>query len=426
MRLAEDKIKEAILHPDREIRERAVRYFTAALSDDPDVMPLVIRAVETYGWEECYALIARLVELRQSEETAAWVVRSLDDPGLPDSVAFSLSRVPVEADPALFLAHEPAVLAARHFRFELRETFTERLRTLAWDEATCWQKLEEFCAEAGAAEDIGDVSFEYANHLGGVMGRFGRQGEGKIVDLLSRHADHSTNNPMQWMEPILCVAAGRARLESAVPHLVAKLHQEVDYLSEDCTDALIRIGTPAVVEAVAEAYPAAGMYFRVDAIAVLEQAHSDLAVEKCVELLGLEQDREMRRSLAEALLGQFAREGIEAARQQLAGRDLDLEDRELRSLLLETCGMMGETFPEYEQWKETDRAEREAEERRRKAFAGSSRGRIEAAVERFTSLQAGVPPGLMMPAERDTPAKAGRNDPCPCGSGKKYKKCCLK
>jgi uncharacterized protein YecA (UPF0149 family) len=22
-------------------------------------------------------------------------------------------------------------------------------------------------------------------------------------------------------------------------------------------------------------------------------------------------------------------------------------------------------------------------------------------------------------------AKVGRNDPCPCGSGKKYKKCCL-
>ncbi|HDP1356122.1 TPA: SEC-C domain-containing protein, partial [Klebsiella pneumoniae] len=22
-------------------------------------------------------------------------------------------------------------------------------------------------------------------------------------------------------------------------------------------------------------------------------------------------------------------------------------------------------------------------------------------------------------------AKVGRNDPCPCGSGKKYKQCCL-
>jgi SEC-C motif/PBS lyase HEAT-like repeat len=27
--------------------------------------------------------------------------------------------------------------------------------------------------------------------------------------------------------------------------------------------------------------------------------------------------------------------------------------------------------------------------------------------------------------ERPHPAKIGRNDPCPCGSGKKYKKCCL-
>ena len=23
-------------------------------------------------------------------------------------------------------------------------------------------------------------------------------------------------------------------------------------------------------------------------------------------------------------------------------------------------------------------------------------------------------------------SKIGRNDPCPCGSGKKYKKCCLR
>jgi preprotein translocase subunit SecA len=26
---------------------------------------------------------------------------------------------------------------------------------------------------------------------------------------------------------------------------------------------------------------------------------------------------------------------------------------------------------------------------------------------------------------RRTKPKIGRNDPCPCGSGKKYKKCCM-
>ncbi|MDI7269463.1 MAG: SEC-C metal-binding domain-containing protein [Myxococcota bacterium] len=30
----------------------------------------------------------------------------------------------------------------------------------------------------------------------------------------------------------------------------------------------------------------------------------------------------------------------------------------------------------------------------------------------------------MFPAFRAGP-KVGRNDPCPCGFGKKYKKCCL-
>jgi uncharacterized protein YecA (UPF0149 family) len=29
-----------------------------------------------------------------------------------------------------------------------------------------------------------------------------------------------------------------------------------------------------------------------------------------------------------------------------------------------------------------------------------------------------------LPIERNEPI-IGRNDPCPCGSGKKYKKCCL-
>jgi preprotein translocase subunit SecA len=35
--------------------------------------------------------------------------------------------------------------------------------------------------------------------------------------------------------------------------------------------------------------------------------------------------------------------------------------------------------------------------------------------------------GSGQPGDQDLPRrlKAGRNDPCPCGSGKKYKKCCL-
>ena len=46
MRLPAEKIKEAILHPDRELREAAVFYFADAHSPDPTIMPLVIQAID--------------------------------------------------------------------------------------------------------------------------------------------------------------------------------------------------------------------------------------------------------------------------------------------------------------------------------------------------------------------------------------------
>ena len=53
------------------------------------------------------------------------------------------------------------------------------------------------------------------------------------------------------------------------------------------------------------------------------------------------------------------------------------------------------------------------------ALSGGGRRRREQSATATRSLQAVAAPALA--ASR---AKAGRNDPCPCGSGKKYKKCC--
>ncbi|MBQ8250185.1 MAG: preprotein translocase subunit SecA [Clostridia bacterium] len=52
-------------------------------------------------------------------------------------------------------------------------------------------------------------------------------------------------------------------------------------------------------------------------------------------------------------------------------------------------------------------------------FAGGAQTRPAAATNRGSASQTGI----VSPTARTTP-KVGRNDPCPCGSGKKYKKCC--
>jgi len=78
MRLPESKIKEAILHPDADIREWAVRYFAQSFSRDTSLVPLVIQAVERYGREGAYHLVGASTDLAHTDETISWVVEELN------------------------------------------------------------------------------------------------------------------------------------------------------------------------------------------------------------------------------------------------------------------------------------------------------------------------------------------------------------
>lgn len=56
---------------------------------------------------------------------------------------------------------------------------------------------------------------------------------------------------------------------------------------------------------------------------------------------------------------------------------------------------------------------------------GEDLGDTEISMEEvMEEMSGGVPFGsLAQPIKRERP-KIGRNEPCPCGSGKKFKKCC--
>ena len=334
MRYLEDKIEEAVLHPEIEIRDRATSYFAKSFSTDPGIMPLVIEAVQTYGKADAYHQIGLAKGLRQSEDTIAWVVRELNDPQTDqfDNYAYNLSMVLLVADPALLLPRESAILEARHFLPDLREPFTERLRMRSWDEAMCWQKLEEFCEKGEDEQDTNEIDLGHANRIVEALARYGPQCEAKVHALLYQKVDDYHHNRMTWQEPLVVRLAGQARLESAIPLLVAKLLADGgDLLNEECAEALTRIGTPAVLEAVAETFSRAAQHFRLYATDPLEHIHSDLAVEKCVRLVAQERDHRIRTGLVHALLCHFAYEGIDAARQLLVGRELDFEGRGLRN-----------------------------------------------------------------------------------------------
>jgi hypothetical protein len=442
VRYPEAKIKEAILHPDIEIRGRATTYFAKSFSPDVSIMPVVIKAVETYGRDnKTYELIGAARELAQTEETIAWVIDELNDEscGSYDSYAYNLSMVLVEADPSLLLLRESDILESRHFLGPLRSSITERLRMLSWDEATCWQKLEEFCEEGKDKRYVNDVDLGYADLIVEALARYGQDCETKVLERMAVHVDDYSHHPMKWLEPLLVQLAGQAHLESTVPLIVAKLREDADLLNEACAEALTRIGTPGVLQAIAEEFPNAKWHFRLYSSGPLENIHSDLAVETCLKLLTQEHDENIRRELAHALLSQFAQEGIEVARQLLVGRNLDFEGTGLRNYLLETCVITGDRFPEYDEWLVTEAAEKKEHWKRVKELEGDPVGMMKFALEKLTgekvtdqprakpsspTIQTASP--LTLQQKPASTQKIGRNDPCPCGSGKKFKNCCMK
>lgn len=445
MRLSEEKIKQAILHPQLEIRQRAVRYFDDSYSEDEGVVPLVIQAVEKYGREEAYQLVGGSVNLRHTEETIAWVVEELQDPASEryENYVFNLNRVLCDADLALLLSRESEILETCRFYGGLKNHLIRRLELISWDEAACWQRLEQICEEGKDKRYTNEFDWDFALDLLEALARFGGEVEQRVLSVLSQKIENFEHNPMKWMEPLMVRLAGLLQMEAAIPAILGKLHEDDDVLAGHCIYALSRIGTDAVLAAVAGDFANAERHFRLYAANVFDNIHSDLAVEKTVSLLAGEEDRQIRQDLAHAALSQFAWEATEPVRQLLRSQRLDFELRDLRDYLVETCTIMDVRFPEFDEWRAAGEREREEHRQHMEALKHNPMAALSLAFGRLRDNGASdepeerktIPPAsnlapldeILADSRTDAVSKRiGRNDPCPCGSGKKYKKCCMR
>jgi hypothetical protein len=431
MRLPEAKIREALVHPDKVVRQEALLYFADCYSRDDEVMPLVIRAIETYGRSHAFLHLHMIAQLAQTEATVEWAIRELhreeDKADDLDSYFPALSRLLCSAEPHLLAPRADHILQTPGFFKELASEFRERLQLATWDADQCWKELERICAEGVGKHYSSDVDFGHASR---VVEALARKGEGyvdRILDLLAEEVEDFETDPMTWLEIFLVELAGEMRLERVTPLVVKKLHECGEVLSEECVEALGKVGTDAAAEAVAEGWLESEWDYRVYATSALEKIHSETTARKCLELLPQDKDLDIRTKLADALLSQFADQGIEPVREMVQRRAYDPMSSDLMRKLVAVSTVLGVTFPENPIWKREAEEKRAKQERRMKEM----RGFLQA------PAQPAPPPKPAPARERDdflerkpvpflrTEKQVGRNDPCPCGSGKKFKKCCM-
>src|SRR6266542_2310432 len=116
MRLPEEKIKEAIVHPETLVRQEALLYFADCYSRDAEVMPVAIKAIETYGRSQAFLHVHVLAHLAQTEATVEWAIRELhreeDKADDLDSFFPALSRLLCSSDPQLLASRAEQILQA--------------------------------------------------------------------------------------------------------------------------------------------------------------------------------------------------------------------------------------------------------------------------------------------------------------------------
>jgi hypothetical protein len=413
-RLSEDQIKQGVLHADQDVRSACLHYFADCYSRNPTVMPVVVEALERFGRTQAFHHAHPLADLAQTEETIRWVIGELTDRPRRNAEERRyldiLSRLLCHADPQLLQPHGQEILGSSGFSRDLGQRFADQLNLLSRDAAALWRDLEAICEEGKDKVYTKDVRYGEAEQIVEALARDGDRHANRMMAFLGEKVENVENSPLKWLEPLMVRLAGELRHEPAVPLIVAKLHEDAELLSEECLTALVKIGTDGAVRAVRDAYPTAGSHFQLYASGVLGRVHTDLAVQACIGLLEKEPDLELQNWLAQALVDHFSYQGNEVARQVLLD-DPDLFD--LQRALVPACTLMGQNFPELDGWR------KEAEEKMRPKPIG--RG-----VSVIAPQQASAP-ALVRPRTPPVVAdkKVGRNGPCPCGSGKKFKKCCL-
>ncbi len=460
MRRTESQIKSAILHSEEEIRWTALQYFTSSHTTDTSLMPLVIEAVEELGREQAIGLLRLADDLPQTESTIQWLTEELAKEWdfrqvAHDNHCFVVGLILNNARTDLL---RPEISELKCFPDELRAGFLERLQMAAWDWGTGWDTLEQLARQAA---EQGGLSPEESQRAQRVIESLTRHTEkSELVLGLLRDYDDPSWEWLDWVECYLVELAGRMKLEAAIPSLLVRLHDDDDVeTSEAALDALIWIGGDAVVRAIHGEWLAGEAGFRILAAEVLYRIHTDLSLQTCLNFLPAEEDHDVLDALHQALLAQFADEAVEPVRAAVLGDAEDLWDEalELRQDLVATCTVMGVTFPEYDAWYQdavdddwgwedwNDRRIRESylQEDEEDDWDGEyaydddqfeddgfeeedgDDDDEDDDDEDFPDDDFDEEPDGPKPIRYEQP-RVGRNDPCPCGSGNKYKKCCLR
>lgn len=406
------QVRPFLMHDDPFVRNAVFNYFADSWSKDETLIPDILRLSEIHGDQ---VNIHGLAVCRDFPVTEEALLGLLDRLGRATEGIYCLHLNAAIAKAPLDLLdkHNAAIQGNARITDETHARIKRRRQFASWSGDRLWEELERFAHQCEKHQYVSDIDLTYADALIEALAARDVPDMQTICRFLQ---DCDQGGGGGWLEIFVIDLAGERRVREAVPMLVDRFRVDTDYMLERAVSALAKIGDPEAVRIIQRTFPDEPWHFKNYATGVLRAIKSPESEEAVLTLLIQEQDVEIRTMLCHELCELFSERGVEIVRQQIhAG--YDQMQVVLEEMLLPVIDVLGIDLPEADQWRQ-ERQEREARIERRKRELDGFAARLN------KPEPPRKPKALDSTTYRKFEAKVGRNDPCPCGSGKKYKKCC--
>ena len=284
MRLSAERIKEAILHPDRDVRDAAVNYFAQSHSDDPTVMPLVIQAKQLYGLD-AFSTFSFLIDLVQTSESFEWIIGEIERIGentreREHRYRSALVRALREGNFDLQKQYRSTIQSLQTLDDLSKGLITERIALASMTAEELWEELNDFCTAGDRTEMLAE-DYEYGRSMVAALAPYRSRFGPKVMRCLEDPEAYTG-----WLEVFVVRLAGEMKLERAIPFLADRFVDEDSWACEEAYRALELIGTDSVVQELARRNVSAEWGLRIAVATTLATIHSDFSVQTCKTITG--------------------------------------------------------------------------------------------------------------------------------------------
>jgi hypothetical protein len=416
-----DQVKPLLAHPDRFVRHAAADYFTESYSRDPDVLPLIIDAYRTHRTFEDRLALPQGGQLALSERGVESVLSCLGQE-LDATVIDKLNSV-LEVMSADLARQLMASLRGRdNVRPETVARLERRVRLAGRPGEDLWRELRDVGERARTDEEYADaLDLDYVTDLIDALAPHAVPDDETLCRLLRELPEEEG-----WLEGFLVDLSGARRVRAAVPALVDKYRIDADFPREQVTPALACIGDVEAVRLVQAMFLDVEWHVRLYAANVFDAIRAEEAERAALELVDRVEEDDIRASLCGSLLKMFSAPGLPVVLKVIEEEKYDRRMVHLDTDAVTAADALGVTLPRADEW----RKRREQENKRFERALAEAPDWLEGAAEgeapprRAVMEQAPADSYSRQVPFQHSEQRVGRNDPCPCGSGKKFKKCC--